>query len=696
MERKSIYQLLQNHKLVVPEIQREYVWGSYKQVLAGFIADLGNKLAKGEANVGFLYSYTKGKENYLIDGQQRFTTVLLLLYVLATGKDTDNERFKHLLRLHDKQPAFSYRVRSNTVLFMKNLFESRICDVAEIREQKWYKSCYNDDMSIQAMISALKELSAIRELIPFTFDKVLTQVSFWYFDVDRTSQGEELYITMNSRGEKLTDSEQIKPRLFDKIKVSAEKERYGKEWDNWEELFYNPHLRDNRGIKAVDVAMNNFVRVVLELKTMHEHNIIKPVDDARFISLPDIKRYMDAVNYILLLQCPLYDKEIKRLYGDSKSDANFFVLKALLTERIKGQTDLREYERVYRVIRNQVRRNKIKEHTSLLTFLHNYSISKKSFYEFVLEEGQIINGHELDKVKIYAEYGEPAENAMWQAQETNFWDGNIKPLVTWAMSDGVFSVEDFNRIRTNFQLFSNEKQTEGCTDDVVRRALLCLDLNDYPINGTHFGYSHNEWIGLFNDNAAEIKNFITRYDNADYGDVSEYCCGIIKCNNSLRPWAEFVAEPYLLEYLDTKHVYWDDNCGFQLVKRQWAQPLSVKNMHIYHELLKKCRYLDSEGGVWHIWPWINWNSCIAIDCKSHNFAIDIRYRRNKPGERYNMQLFRREVDSDAVRSGLSNMAQVFGFTFDDGIGRYMLDLEFDDQKVEELINQIYTYCTRNL
>ena len=85
MEKKNLSCLLNNYSFVVPEIQREYVWGAKKNnhVLIQFLNDLNEKLAKGDANIGVLYSYRSGSEHYLIDGQQRYTTMNLLLHLLT-------------------------------------------------------------------------------------------------------------------------------------------------------------------------------------------------------------------------------------------------------------------------------------------------------------------------------------------------------------------------------------------------------------------------------------------------------------------------------------------------------------------------------------------------------------------------------------------------------------------------------------
>lgn len=90
IEKKTMRELLGNYHLVVPEIQREYVWGNNpNSVLEQFLASLSNRLKSNEVsneNVGFLYSYQStsySEEHLLIDGQQRFTTLVLLLYYLS-------------------------------------------------------------------------------------------------------------------------------------------------------------------------------------------------------------------------------------------------------------------------------------------------------------------------------------------------------------------------------------------------------------------------------------------------------------------------------------------------------------------------------------------------------------------------------------------------------------------------------------
>lgn len=87
----------------------------------------------------------------------------------------------------------------------------------------------------------------------------------------RENFDEELYITMNNRGESLTEAEQIKPLLFEKVE-SSEKHKFGKLWDEIEEYFYALKPVE-KGIEIVDTMMNRFIQLILQLENQTEKSI---------------------------------------------------------------------------------------------------------------------------------------------------------------------------------------------------------------------------------------------------------------------------------------------------------------------------------------------------------------------------------------------------------------------------------------
>ena len=694
MNKLNIHSLLTDFSFVVPEIQREYVWGNKTSkndyVLRQFLIDLNDKVSNGETNIGFLYSYKSGEEHYLIDGQQRYTTLILLLHYITVKENANShEDYVSMHRIDKNISAFSYRVRSQTDSFLKNLLMSSAITSKMIKQQKWYKSIYEDDFTIHSMMDALDVIDEIWNTLPnLSSQTILNNIFFWYFDVDKTSQGEELYITMNSRGEKLTDSEQIKPRLLNKITNVIEKESFGKKWDNWEEFFFRDKIRNGKPIEKIDSAMNNLIRLVLEIVTLKEHSRINPIEDANLIELEDIERYMNAIISLSELSDGKYCEEIMRLYGDSEKDGNYCVLKALLTEVLKGQTNSDEYERVYQTISNHVTRNKIKN-LDFLQFLKEYIDYSGTFYDFILTSNaevanKVFNGHELEKIAICSEFNDiDKEKALWTEQSSDFWKGEMKSLITWSKINGNFSFERFKHIRANFhKLFKNKFDREDWTSDKVRQALIASRLPNYPIDG-RFGHYRDEWKEIFIQNSDSICTFIMQFDNVSSEDVPKTLDSIRKeyVESPENPWAEFVTFDYFLGYCNTKHLSWTDECGWILLQNSWAKPFSVRNMRLFHDLKKS--FGDNING-WNMWMYKSWNSCVCIQNDNQQIYTDIRYVRSD-NDTYNLNVYlsKRNVlpeNYDELKESLlSFIPKDIKMQWNDEKGMYVCELNSIDE-----------------
>ena len=365
MDKKNIEGLLGNY-MVVPEIQREYVWGSNKNIVNQFIDSIKDNK---DINVGFLYSYSNGNQEYIIDGQQRLTTLVLCLYYASLMQKEYYNDFKSLLKVNSPNMAFTYRVRSNTEEFMQCLFNSGLYKEKEIKDSKWYHTCYDSDLSISSMIALLNYLDEIKFNVKYND---ILNIEFWYYPIDETSLGEDLYITMNSRGKTLDNAEKLKPLLFEKSR--KELKNWGKIWDDWEDFFFTLLNGDN--ITKINVAMNNLIRIVWELKTCGEHNELKPFEAIKDLNLSDIELFFDALK--LIVNSEFKDK-VDLLFGNKKSnesDGNFLILKSLLLVCIKYREDEKmrnvEMKRVYQLIYNKLYRRGSQKHIPLLTLLKTY------------------------------------------------------------------------------------------------------------------------------------------------------------------------------------------------------------------------------------------------------------------------------------------------------------------------------------
>lgn len=300
--RYSLYQLLNNpeiEQIIIPEIQRDYVWQKqntialldsikmkYKEkksinlsikVNEQHISQSMNSYLTKEyekimycTKIGFIYAYHDPNypgKFFLIDGQQRITTLYLLLIALYKKQP---ERWTDFRERYFAQqlPKLDYRVREITHDFLIQLIEHELSShntVAFNKSVNYYDIIYDKDITTKNLWNNYVEISTYinkhfhEELNIFT-DYLEHFVEFNFFDTNISAQGERLYLYMNSRGEDLSYQETIKSLIISK---SNNKQKDGLDWEEWQDFFWN-NRRDN--INA-DQGFQNFLKwsVVLHI-----------------------------------------------------------------------------------------------------------------------------------------------------------------------------------------------------------------------------------------------------------------------------------------------------------------------------------------------------------------------------------------------------------------------------------------------
>ena len=279
LEELSVQQLAGKYNFIVPEIQREYVWGNNDyNILDKFFTDIKEAikenttneedaaqikvlektleradekdkdsirniidtyLSKKDLNIGFLYSYRPyynyndvTNDVYLIDGQQRLTTLFLALFYFSLKEINNYEDFLNLIRFDAKKEkiGFDYRVRTLTHNFLIDLVNHcrSLDDLKNISTRNWFLADYSNDVTMKAMLGTIEKLDEhFKNENTEYYQFVKKQIRFWHFKTEETSQGEELYITMNSRGQQLADNETIRAKLFENEKVKVNQIEWG-------------------------------------------------------------------------------------------------------------------------------------------------------------------------------------------------------------------------------------------------------------------------------------------------------------------------------------------------------------------------------------------------------------------------------------------------------------------------------------
>ena len=524
MQELSISQLLSRYNFIIPEIQREYVWGQYKSqdsVINKFFNDLKEQFENSinsskrtinvdenidywdiaqniltkyneqePINIGFLYSYLPNyhsqsqirQDVYLIDGQQRFTTLFIMLFFYAL-KENKKADFINMFRFDYgfNKIAFDYRVRNLTHTFILELIDKcyDFSDIENLQDKTWFLNDYKKDVTINSLLGTISLLETKYSNMPYGFFNFLSnKVKFWHFKTEATSQGEELYITMNSRGQSLVDYENIKAKLFEKEK--NDKELFGKKWENWQDFFWE-HKEDNEN---ANYGFNEFLKWIGEIEKYKN-----PKENKEF-NLYTIERYFKAFYFIVEKNRELKDSRNSQLpiYKDFIAQQENKQKAPLLTERkkvalypvllylINLEDNLVVYNNVnfkYIVSENYEKTNI----HSICRFFFNISRNSEAFTESIKLISNLTSNYDITQLLQYEEkfrniltdetafklklFKNPPENIsrndienmFWEAEDHEFNSGKINHLIK--VSEDNSNVFNFDKFSKYFSIFKN-------------------------------------------------------------------------------------------------------------------------------------------------------------------------------------------------------------------------------------------------
>lgn len=654
MDKKNIEELLGNY-MVVPEIQREYVWGSNKNIVNQFIDSIKDNK---DINVGFLYSYSNENQEYIIDGQQRLTTLVLCLYY-ASLMQGEYDKFKYLLKVNSPNMSFTYRVRSNTEEFMQCLFNSGLYKEEEIKDSKWYHTCYDSDISISSMIALLNYLADIK--FDVKYDDILN-IEFWYYPIDETSLGEDLYITMNSRGKTLDNAEKLKPLLFEKSR--KELKNWGKIWDDWEDFFFT--LLNGDDITKINVAMNNLIRIVWELKTCGEHNELKPFEAIKDLNLSDIELFFNALKLIVNSE---FKNKVDLLFGNKKSDESdgiFLILKSLLLVCIKYREDEKmrnvEMKRVYQLIYNKMYRRGSQKHIPLLTLLKTYHERiDGNFYNIALDvcsgagKDDYFDTSDLLMIQTMFDYVKDniselseVEKEFWKTQSTDvvkchyIWKGDLSTLINWSSENNNFNIETFCKYSSFFDsLFTD---FSGHEINSLRRAWI-VGMKEYsPVKVSSyytFCWEWEDWTKSITQHSTDFKLLIDNLIKYKEGEKTlDDALGKYINQGIKKDYIEFAEDSYLIDFTNNSeacdiYYHWETEDWWICTdgsRKRHSRFISRHNAYILQSFganYKNNSLSNSKKigiGDWCVWYWATSNNnCIAVENSTYRIVIDIKY-----------------------------------------------------------------------
>lgn len=351
--------------LVIPEIQRDYVWRSpqVKHLLASLLANfqawrqaittpalevvmvenrtsdlldpaevhsLQNQFTAFQArrryatNVGFVYAYCDADlpgQYFLIDGQQRLTSLYLTLLAVASGNTALGERFRARYCLppdphcteESAATRLDYRLRDHTAAFFRRCVRHLLQDpegAATIAEQSWFLRRLETDQTIRNLIANFVTIRDILGRSAYLRDDWHTDfyeylenlVECWYFDTNESAQGEELYIYLNARGESIADNENLKARLLGELRDPLKKAEWGRTWEVWQDYFWtNRHrgLREKLANSNADRGFNAFLACIQGFMAFQRKTSGDPVGTTSVpMDLVAIHKFIDILRWL--------------------------------------------------------------------------------------------------------------------------------------------------------------------------------------------------------------------------------------------------------------------------------------------------------------------------------------------------------------------------------------------------------------
>ena len=234
---KNLKQLLQNTKYSIHYYQREYMW--QRKHIEELIDDLTSefldyytpgdaRLAVADYGAYFMGSVVlAGRENAIIDGQQRFSSLTLLLMYL-------NNRLK----------AVGQNCNMIETMIFSESFGTKSFNINVDDRQECMNAIFNDsDFDVMGAGESVRNLYGryqdIQDVFPVDItDGMLLHFCDWiaekvfFIEIVATTEQDahKVFVTMNDRGLSLTSTEMLKGYLLSEIKSDFIREKMNGLW----------------------------------------------------------------------------------------------------------------------------------------------------------------------------------------------------------------------------------------------------------------------------------------------------------------------------------------------------------------------------------------------------------------------------------------------------------------------------------
>lgn len=254
VNKQTIEQFLLNARrkpFVIPEYQKPYSWTNEQidtlfRDIWEFTSNDGGTENDGTYFLGSIVSYeNEDGEQEIIDGQQRITSLFLLLRAIYTKLTVTDEKSPEAINFISKIEPLIWRTNKLTgkVDYASILLTSKVISDSEneilknILETGNVKEKAQDSYSknYKQLLELLEEKSKENALMIYQFIyALLNQVIILPITADTQDTALTIFSTLNDRGLPLSDADIFKAKIYNNLN-KEEKEKFIEEWKELEE-----------------------------------------------------------------------------------------------------------------------------------------------------------------------------------------------------------------------------------------------------------------------------------------------------------------------------------------------------------------------------------------------------------------------------------------------------------------------------
>jgi len=234
---KSLKQLLLNTKYTIHYYQREYMWGrkQIEELVDDLTSEFLNNYTPGDSRekvmdygAYFMGSVVlAGRENAIIDGQQRLTSLTLLLLFLRSKMNEIGQNYSTV-------DGMIY-----SEAFGKRSFNINVDEREAVLNSIYNNVDYKYDGKNESVKNIMNRYSDINEIFPIEIienslmnfiDWIIEKIFFIEIVATEEQDAHKVFVSMNDRGLSLTPTEMLKGYLLSEIVNDENREKYNDLW----------------------------------------------------------------------------------------------------------------------------------------------------------------------------------------------------------------------------------------------------------------------------------------------------------------------------------------------------------------------------------------------------------------------------------------------------------------------------------